>query len=168
MNYDSKIYPTPILRPVFPVQLDRYGIGNYQPYNLQNMSDNQIISQEYTRSSSVDTFSDTLMNLPKTRRIINPELIEEYPKSEYIRGIIKLNKRIIPNSLLYSSQRDSIFLQVDPRKQSRYRQGDVAEENLEWSIPAEYRYKEMKLNHYGFYDIDFSQFNKFVWLESDD
>ena len=72
---------------------------------------------------------------------------------------MKLKKRILPNSILYGQQR-SLLCSVDPRQQQPQRQ-DAAQE-VESSVPADYRFKEMKLNHFGFYDIDFAAFNQCV------
>lgn len=154
------MYPTPTIHRSYPVNLQYTGTGAYQASQLQSMNNSQIVNQDILRSSSIDSFTNPIIDTPKTRRIINPSLVEEYPNSNYIRGIIKLKKRIIPNSLIFSNQQDSIFLKVDPRKQSRSITGDFSEEGLLSTIPSGYRYKEMRLNHYGFYDIDYEKFNK--------
>lgn len=162
MNANSKAYPVPTLRRSYPVDIRYVGTGVYQPRSLQNMTSSQILNQDILRSSSLESFANPVIDLPKTRRIINPVLIEEYPKSDYIHGVIKLKKRIIPNSLLYSHQQESIFLQVDPRKQTRNWTGDILDSDVTSTIPAGYRYKEMRLNHYGFYDIEYEKFNTFA------
>ena len=133
----------------------------YAPRNLQQMTETQLVNQDILRSSAIDSFPNSLIALPKTRRIINPSLIEENSKTDGIQGVIKLKKRIIPNSLLYSQQNDSIFIQVDPRKQRGNWNGTSNENDLTSIIPAGYRYQEMKLNHFGFYDIDYEKYNKF-------
>lgn len=160
VNENSKLYPTPTVHRSYLVNLQYTGTGAYQASQLQSMNNTQIVNQDILRSSSIDSFTNPVIDIPKTRRIINPSLVEEYPNSNYIRGIIKLKKRIIPNSLIFSHQQDSIFLKVDPRKQSRNITGEFLEEGLLSTIPAGYRYKEMRLNHYGFYDIEYEKFNK--------
>ena len=125
------------------------------------MTETQLVNQDILCSSAIDSFPNSLIDLPKTRRIINPSLIEENSKTDSIQGIIKLKKRIIPNSLLYSQQNDSIFIQVDPRKQRGNWNGTSNENDLTSIIPTGYRYQEMKLNHFGFYDIDYEKYNKF-------
>ena len=133
----------------------------YAPRNLQQMTETQLVNQDILRSSAIDSLPNSLIDLPKTRRIINPSLIEENSKTDGIQGVIKLKKRIIPNSLLYSQQNDSIFIQVDPRKQRGNWNGTSNENDLTSIIPTGYRYQEMKLNHFGFYDIDYEKYNKF-------
>ena len=96
--------------------------------------------------------------------------MEEGGKTHVIQGVIKLKKRIVPNSILFGGQK-TLLCEVDPRKQQssgmKWTGHDAKEESS--PIPAELRFKEMRLNHYGFYDIDFTAYNKFItsFLPSD-
>ena len=158
MNVKSLPYQTPSHRPSCPIPFMNGETGLYQPshYQLSDMA--QIEQEDILRCSSLDNFKDMVIDLPKTRKMIDPSKIEEYSKSNYIRGIIKLENRIIPNSLLYS-KRNPLFLQADPRKNHRFEY--LVDKEQSSTIPSEYRYKEMKLNNYGFYDIEFEHFNKY-------
>lgn len=73
--------------------------------------------------------------------------------------MIKLKKRILPNSILYGQQKTLLSV-VDPRQQQRQRSGPREAEEVQSLVPAEYRFKEMRLNHFGFYDIDYAAFNQ--------
>ena len=161
MNVKSLPYPTPSHRPSYPIRFLNGETGLYQPSQYQMSDLSKIEQEDLLRCSSLDNYKDAIIDLPKTRRIIDPSRVEEYSKSNYIRGIIKLENRIIPNSLLYSKH-NPLFLQVDPRKKNRFE--DLANKEQSSTIPSEYRYKEMKLNNYGFYDIDFEQFNKYFFF----
>ena len=92
------------------------------------MTETQLVNQDILCSSAIDSFPNSLIDLPKTRR---------------------------------SQQNDSIFIQVDPRKQRGNWNGTSNENDLTSIIPTGYRYQEMKLNHFGFYDIDYEKYNKF-------
>lgn len=58
-----------------------------------------------------------------------------------------------------------MLVDVDPRKQHLKwsERSELSSEEKENSIPTELRFKEMKLNHYGFYDIDYVSYNKWAF-----
>ena len=73
---------------------------------------------------------------------------------------MKLKKHIHPNTILFG-QNHSLLRSVDPRHQhSSFTTPRELQEEVTSAVPANYRFKEMKLNHYGFYDIDYLEFNK--------
>lgn len=90
-------------------------------------------------------------------------MLEGATKGENIKFVVKLKKRILPNSLLFGQQK-SLLSVVDPRQQQRSRPLPPREtEESPSRVPAEYRFKEMRLNHFGFYDIDYATFNPWAF-----
>ena len=74
--------------------------------------------------------------------------MEEGGKTQVIQGVIKLKKRIVPNSILFGAQK-TLLCEVDPRKQ----QSSSSSSSMKWTghdaseesspIPPELRFKEM-------------------------
>lgn len=163
LNTTSKPYPRPVVHQSTSIPLEAGGFGGYQPITLPSISSVDKANIDLLRLSSFDSFPDSSIDTPRMRCTLNPALLEPSTQPR-IRHIIKLKKRITPNSILFGQQQ-GMLVDVDPRKQHLKwsERNELSSEEKENSIPTELRFKEMKLNHYGFYDIDYASYNKWAF-----
>ena len=158
-NQHSKSYPRPVIHRSTPIALEARGFGSYQPITLPTCTPLDIANIDLLRASSIDSFQNALLDVPRMYRTLNPSLLEPNTQPG-IKHLIKLKKRIVPNTIVFGQQKD-MYVNVDPRKQHlKWSEQERVSEEDENTIPLELRFKEMKLNHYGFYDIDFTEYNK--------
>ena len=158
-NQHSKPYPRPVIHRSTPIALEARGFGSYQPITLPTCTPLDIANIDLLRASSMDSFQNSLLDVPRMHHTLNPSLLEPNTQPG-IKHLIKLKKRIVPNTIVFGQQKD-MYVNVDPRKQHlKWSEQERVSEEDENTIPLELRFKEMKLNHYGFYDIDFTEYNK--------
>lgn len=158
-NQHSKAYPRPVIHRSTPIALEARGFGSYQPITLPTCTPLDIANIDLLRASSMDSFQNSLLDVPRMHHTLNPSLLEPNTQPG-IKHLIKLKKRIVPNTIVFGQQKD-MYVNVDPRKQHlKWSEQERVSEEDENTIPLELRFKEMKLNHYGFYDIDFTEYNK--------
>ena len=80
--------------------------------------------------------------------------------------LFTVDKPIHPNSLLYSTQPNQIYIDKDSRKENDKNNKNTANTKQKRMncVDSKYYYNEIKLSKYGLSGYDFSRFNQYLFL----